>query len=227
MERKFRAVRFCCLCFAVLNWSGLTHAFAQSDSSFKLRVDVDLATVDVVALDKKGNPVRNLKMEGFQLYEDGKKQEIVSMDEVNAESEASSLGVSPINAKPSHRGKTVLIIFNDSAIRPEFIQESRDSAQKFVKEHMRPQDLFAVADFGMSMKVLQNFTSDREEVMQAIANAAPANAGGGSMYFENLVLSLEGINHSIAPIKGQKTILIYSQPNIGMARDNGTQEKII
>ena len=226
MEHKFRAVLLCCLCFAVPNWSGPQLALAQSDSSYKVRVDVDLATVDVVALDKKGNPVRNLKKEDFQLYEDGKKQEIVSMDEVNAESEASSLGVSPINAKPSHRGKTVLIIFNDSAIRPEFIQESRDSAQKFVKEHMRPQDLFAVADFGMSMKVLQNFTSDREEVMQAIANAAPANAGGGSMYFENLVLSLEGINQAIAHIKGQKTILIYSQPNTGMARDNGTQEKI-
>jgi VWFA-related protein len=229
MASKSRAVRLlCCLCFVgfALNSPKLPRALAQSDSSFKVRVDVDLTTVDVTALDKKGNPVRNLKKEDFKLYEDGKKQEIVSIDEVNAESESSSLGVSPIDAKPSHRGKTVLIIFNDSSIRPEFIQKSRDSAQKFVKEHMRPQDLFAVANFGMSMKVLQNFTSDREEVMRAIANAAPVNAGGGSMYFENLVLSLEGINHSMAPIKGQKTILIYSQPNTGMARDNGTREEI-
>jgi VWFA-related protein len=214
MARKSRAVRLlCCLCFAgfALNSPKLPRALAQSDSSFKVRVGVDLATVDVIVADKKGSPVHNLKKEDFQLYEDGKKQEIVSLDEVNAESESSSLGVSPIDEKPSHRGKTVLIVFNDSSIRPENIKKSRDSAQKFVKEHMRPQDLFAVAEFGMTMKVLQNFTKDREEVLGAIAHADPMNAGGGSMYFEDLLRSLDGIDLSIAPIKGQKTILIYSQ----------------
>ncbi len=185
---------------------------AQSGNSFKLRVDVELTTTNVTVLDKKGNPVRDLKKEDFQLYEDGKKQEILSMDEVNAEAGASSLGANLFEENASHRGKTVLIIFNNSSVGPDYIKTSHDSARRFVQEHMRPQDLFAVAVYGASMKILQNFTSDREEVLEAINQAAGVNSGASTVYFDHLMRSLEGINYSLAPIKGPKTILIYSQP---------------
>ena len=60
------------------------HAAAdQTGESFKLKVDVELATIEVAALDKAGKPVRNLKPDSFRLYEDGKKQEILSFDEVS------------------------------------------------------------------------------------------------------------------------------------------------
>ena len=89
MAGKSWSVRFLlCLCSVglafdstVKSLSGVAAA-AQSDSSYKLRVDVELATIEVTVLDKKGNPVRNLKKEDFQLYEDGKEQEILSIDEV-------------------------------------------------------------------------------------------------------------------------------------------------
>ncbi len=234
MTGKFRYVLLLlCLGSTLLipDFPGLPCATAQSDSSFKLRVDVDLATVEVMAFDKKGKPVRNLKKEDFQLYEDGKKQEILTIDEVNAESESSSLGASPIDENRSRRGKTVLIIFDDGSIRPEYFKKSRDSARKFVSEHMRPQDLFAVAVFDMSLKIRQNFTSDREEVLQAIGQ--PSTVGAGINYFEDFLRSLNAINRSVAPIKGQKSILIYSQSaysgmtriamnNSGVTRVSGT-----
>jgi VWFA-related protein len=194
---------------------GLLYSFAQSDSSFKLRVDVELTTTEVVVMDKKGNPVHDLKKEDFELYEDGKKQEILSIDEVSAEPGISSIGMNPVSETALHRGKTVLIIFDDSSISPEYSKTSRLSAQKFVQDHMRPQDLFAVAAYSMSMKILQNFTSDRQEVLQAIGQARGAVSAGGSGYFENLLRSLDNINHSIAPIKGPKTVLIYWQPLSG------------
>jgi hypothetical protein len=46
----------------------------QSGRSFTMRVDVELVTIEVFALDKKGKPVQNLKKEDFRLYEDGKQQ---------------------------------------------------------------------------------------------------------------------------------------------------------
>ena len=98
------------------NLAGMPNAAAQSGSSFSLRVDVDLVTIEVIALDKKGKPVRNLKKEDFQLYEDGKKQEILSFDEVNGDSRISSLGITPLIESGLHRGKTVLILFDDSTI---------------------------------------------------------------------------------------------------------------
>src|SRR5215475_5175458 len=46
----------------------------------QIRVTTELVLVNVVARDKKGNLVRDLKKEDFTLLEDGKKQEISSFD---------------------------------------------------------------------------------------------------------------------------------------------------
>ena len=78
-----------CLSVGLAFSPSLSGVAAQSGDSFKIRSEVDLVTVEVTVLDKKGNPVHKLKKEDFQLYEDGKKQEILSIDEVNAASEAS------------------------------------------------------------------------------------------------------------------------------------------
>src|ERR1700741_5118478 len=45
-----------------------------------IRVSTELVLVNVVARDRKGNPVRDLKQEDFTLYEDGKKQQISTFD---------------------------------------------------------------------------------------------------------------------------------------------------
>jgi len=190
----------------VQSLSGATAAATQSDSSFRLRVDVDLATIEVTVLDKKGNPVSNLKKEDFQLYEDGKEQEILSIDEVN--SRASSLGAGPIDENALRRGKIVLIIFDDTTIPQLYFQKSRDSAAAFVKENMRPQDLFAVACRGASMKIFQNLTDDRQDVLAAIAQTITFTSTGS---FE-IWPSLEVINRSLAPLKGHKSVLIYGRP---------------
>jgi VWFA-related protein len=204
----FTFLLFCIL--ALVPGPTLPDSAAQEEGSFKLRVDVDMVTVEVVALDKKDQPARNLRSEDFELYEDGKKQEVLSLDEVSVESGNSALGMPPISNRPLQRGKTVLIVFDDSDIAPQNIKRSRDTAEKFVQEHMRPQDLFAVGQYDMSMKILQNFTGDKEEVLAAVRKPAAA-AAGGALYFENLLRALRGICQTIAQIKGQKSILIYSQ----------------
>src|SRR5258708_34707959 len=45
-----------------------------------IHVSTELVLVNVVARDKKGNPVRDLKQGDFTLYEDGKKQQISTFD---------------------------------------------------------------------------------------------------------------------------------------------------
>jgi VWFA-related protein len=203
-------IGFCLMGFAS-NVSGQSPETMPPSSPFKIRVVVDLSTVEVIALDKSGKPVRNLKREDFQLYEEGKEQEILSIDEVNAESGISSLGANLLDESALHRGKTVFIIFDDTSIKPQYIQAARDSAVKFVKEHMRPQDVFAVANYGMSMQILQNFTNNRDEVLKAIKSFAASNNGSGAIYFENLLRAFKEIIPALARIRGQKSILIYSQ----------------
>jgi VWFA-related protein len=209
------------LCFLGLNsylpnqgWSRVAAA-AQSGGSFSLRVDVDLVTIEVAALDRDGRAARHLKKEDFTLYEDGKKQEILSFDEVDGQAAASPKEMPLMDQAGQHRGKTVMILFVDSSIAPRFAKSSRESAWKFVREHMQPQDLFAVGTYVSSMQILQNFTSDREDVLAAIEKSTAYYSTSGMMYFEDLLRSLEQINYAIARLKGQKSLLMYASVGLG------------
>src|SRR5438046_10419650 len=53
---------------------------------FTLRTETELILVNVSVRDKNGNFVRDLKKEDFTLSEDGKQQEIVSLDVENTDS---------------------------------------------------------------------------------------------------------------------------------------------
>ncbi|MBN1568849.1 MAG: VWA domain-containing protein [Acidobacteria bacterium] len=200
-----------CMCFPASIFAlSIPGAFAQSEDGLKLRVDVELVTVEVSALDRDGNPVRNLKREDFELYEDGKKQEIISIDEVNAETEIPSLGASPIYEDTKRQGKTILILFIDGTLGKKNVKASRDSAEKFVREHMRPQDLIAVGSYDHVMKILQNFTNDPEDVLAAIGR--PADPELVEHYnASEFLCALERIIYSIGRLKGRKTLLLYTR----------------
>jgi VWFA-related protein len=215
----------------------------QSGRSFSMRVDVELVTTEVTVLDKKGKPVPNLKKEDFRLYEDGKQQDIISFDEVKSESPRIIPSGNYLDDSDTGRGKIVLILFDDSSIPPIHLKAARDSAARFVNEHMRPQDIFAVASFNLSLKILQNFTHEREKILQAIALPAVSSAGtsrpdpspdqmpgsggrpfpdtrsidartsaaGVGFQVENLLRSIDSLNMSVEHLKGQKSVLLYSE----------------
>ena len=46
--------------------------------SLKLKLDVNEIRLDVVVLDKKGNPVTNLTADDFEISQDGKRQDVVA-----------------------------------------------------------------------------------------------------------------------------------------------------
>lgn len=207
-SRCFLLVFFLCLIGLLPNSSSnlaaAESAGVQSDSPSQLGADAETVTIEVIALDKKGNPVRNLKKEDFQLYEDGKKQEILSINEVSPEPVNFPAGQGPLP-----RGKTVLIVFDDRAIAQQYLKTARDTAERFVTKNMRPQDSFAVAAYANSMKILQDFTNDREKLLTAIKQNPDSVRGSASTH--QLLISLDKIINAIAPIGGQKSILIYTQ----------------
>ena len=213
------------LCFVGLNLNIANTPAAQSERPFILRVDVELVTTEVIALDKRGEPVRNLKKENFKLYEDGRQQEILSFDELTEESAvASTANLGRLEDERWRPGKSVLIIFDDSTIASAHLKAARDSAATFAKQHMNPGDIFGVASFGMSLKILQSFTSDRDAVLKAIGEPAISSAADpvgqaknltpladDSRRPQNLLRALDLLSLSIERIKGQKSILVYSE----------------
>ncbi|HEU0007167.1 MAG TPA: VWA domain-containing protein [Terriglobia bacterium] len=150
--------------------------FQAAPQGGTLRVDVDLVTIEVIAQDKKGTPLLNLKKEDFKIYEDGKQQEIVSFDAVTDKAdEPMPTSLKDIDDS-NRRGKVVLILFDDSNITASQIQMSREAAEKYVKQHMRPWDFFGVASYGLSLKIAQNLTHDADKVVAAIRQPAMSHA---------------------------------------------------
>lgn len=181
-------------------------AFAQQTgqpaiSQTRIEVTTELVLVNVVARDKKGNLVRDLKKEDFTLLEDGKKQEISTLDFENVDeqamagvAEATVSGVAgqgpgtllhtAKQAPPSldARDRRLMLLFFDfSAMDPEQIDRSVDAAKKFVETRMQPVDLIALVSLATNMRVDLDFTDDKTKLMAALS----AYASGQGQGFDN------------------------------------------
>src|SRR6266851_1668487 len=164
----------------------------------RIQVTTELVLVNVVAHDKKGNLVRDLKKGDFTLFEDGKKQEISTFDFENVDelqtagtAETTVSGVaggtllrSGKQAAPSldaRNRRLMLLFFDFSAMDPEQIDRSVEAAKKFVGTKMQPADLMALVSLATNMRVDLDFTDDKTKLMAALT----AYSSGQGQGFDN------------------------------------------
>ena len=173
----------------------------------RIQVTTELVLVNVVARDKKGNLVRDLKKSDFTLFEDGKKQEISTFDFENVDelatagaAETTVAGVtgtgallrSGKKAPPSldARDRRLMLLFFDfSAMDPEQIDRSVDAAKKFVSAKMEPADLLALVSLATNMRVDLDFTDDKAKIVAALT---AYNSGQGQGFDNGSTGSSEG-----------------------------------
>jgi VWFA-related protein len=167
-------------------------------SQGRIEVSTELVLVNLVARDKKGNFVRDLKKEDFTLFEDGKKQEISTLDFENVD-EMATAGAAEVTVSGSAGGtllragkkapptldardrRLMLFFFDFSAMDPEQIDRSVDAAKKFVETKMQPADLIALVSLATNMRVDLDFTDDRAKLAAALA----AYSSGQGQGFDN------------------------------------------
>src|SRR6266513_1134419 len=164
----------------------------------RIRVSSELVLVNVVAHDKKGNLVRDLKKGDVSLLEDGKKQEIATFDFEKVDelatagpAEAAVSGVAGgallsarKQAEPSldaRDRRLILLFFDFSAMDPEQIDRSVDAAKRFVDTKMQPADLMALVSLATNMRVDLDFTDDKTKLLAALT----AFHSGQGQGFEN------------------------------------------
>jgi VWFA-related protein len=165
----------------------------------RIEVTTELVLVNVVAHDKKGNLVRDLKKGDFTLFEDGKKQEISTFDFENVDelqtagaAEATVLGVAGaatllrsgkqgVTSLDARDRRLILLFFDFSAMVPEQIDRSVDAAKKFVGTKMQPADLMALVSLATNMRVDLDFTDDKSKLLAALT----AYSSGQGQGFEN------------------------------------------
>src|SRR5882762_10023158 len=173
-----------------------------------IHVSTELVLVNVVARDKKGNPVRDLKQGDFTLYEDGKKQQISTFDFEDVDQLPITAGPTVSGAAPGTllhstkkapptldaRDRRLIVLFFDfSAMEPEQIDRSVDAAKKFVTAKMQPADLIALVSLATNMHVDCDFTDDKDKLLALLSSY---NSGQGQGFDNGATGSAEGTAES-------------------------------
>jgi VWFA-related protein len=155
---------------------------------FKFRVESELVLVNVIARDKQGKPVLDLKRDDFTLLEDGKPQRISSFDFENLDSTPLASGSGPSQqsveggpaapAKPlltrkdaeeALSNKRVIVLFFDlGSMSPDETQRAVDAAKKYVQQKMTASDLIAIVSLASSLRLDQDFTNDQARLLRVL-----------------------------------------------------------
>ena len=168
--------------------SGQTQKTSQQ-GGFRIRVETELVLVNVVARDKQGKPVSDLKQEDFTLLEDGKPQHVTTFDFENLDTaplnsvaangpSQQTVTEQPAPSKPlltskdmeqELSNKRVIVLFFDlSSLQPDELQRSVDAAKKYVQTKMTAADMIAIVSLGSSLRLDLDFTGDRARLVRAL-----------------------------------------------------------
>ncbi|MCX6538517.1 MAG: VWA domain-containing protein [Acidobacteria bacterium] len=150
------------------------------------RSAVDLVTVNVVVRDKNGTVVKGLKRDDFIVLEDGKPQTVDTFDfeEVDAADNPpppsaipTILGgvgkplPAPLVGRPvvdMHDRRLVVLMFDLSSMAVEDTQRALDAARDYVNTKVGQADTVAIVTYASSLDVAQDFTSDKNVLLNTI-----------------------------------------------------------
>jgi len=143
-----------------------------------LRLETELVQIDVVVADKDGKLVRDLRREDFELYEDGKKQEITHFAigtsaqpakwlavEKNKPAEKSSAAAPPVEIQA---GRYIVMAIDDFHLEPANLMIAKRTLQRFINTQMAPGDQVAIATTSGNIGMFQQFTNERDVLERAI-----------------------------------------------------------
>ncbi len=243
--------------------AGMTPLPAQEQGTstpqggFVFKANSDLVLTNVVARDAKtGEPVKGLKQSDFKVYENGKEQRIATFDFESVEmatplkeATVSGLAAGPTGnkavavAKPEElRNHRLIVMFFDlTSMQPEDLERSVEAAQTFLKTKMEAADLVALVSLGDTLTVDQDFTADKEALInevgayngtegQGFAQGANANTNQvedttaytpdeseyNDLNTDRELFALRSIAQSLAKINEKKSLLYFSG---GISRD--------
>ena len=210
---------------------GTPSAFNQAPitSSQVLRTEANLVLVDVVATDRKGEYVKDLGPQDFQVFEDKKLQEIKSF--------------SPPGEARSPQGPSqpryIVLFFDDSTMNYQNQMWARRAATQFVEKNASPDHLMAVVEFGGMTRVVQNFTADAKKLARAtsapgfsavspnepggaeVASTGPMGGPAPGMWniasaaadfgARSFLLAIRNLAKSLQTLPGRKTLILFSE----------------
>ncbi len=199
MQRPVIAL-FLCACLSANAQQPAQNAASGPETNLRFATTTQLVVEDVLIKGKDGKPVLGLKPTDFTITEDGKPQKIsvfefqtLEEELAGASSGPSKLGAETTIAKPpeksgvkplttiqiaperagdlKYRNRRLMVMFFDMTSMP--IQDQRraqTAALKFLQTQITPADLVAIMTFSSDVKVVDDFTDDRDQLAKDIRN---------------------------------------------------------
>jgi VWFA-related protein len=216
-----------------------------ADDDSVVRVTTNLIQIDVVVTDSKGNLVKDLKQEDFEIRVNGKVQPITAFSSINLEPQPPARSALAGNKttlnqttestppaptavlRPNQVKRTVALIIDDVSIDCQNIPYVQKALKKFADEQMQEGDLVAIVRVGSSIGALQQFTSDRQQINAAIERVRfnPGvgrclNFGEQRHYLEEIMPELAETDRTIKGDEGVRMLLEQRLANPGLTATN-------
>jgi VWFA-related protein len=195
--------------------SGLSQAqqqSAQADSGTVIKTETKLVLVDAVVTDKKGAYVRDLTVKDFKVSEDKKEQNIKTF----------SFEADP-NSPTASQKRYLVLFFDNSSMSFGDQAQARKAASRFIETNGGANVLMAIVNFGGSIVISQNFTSDVDRLKAVVTGVkgsfTTTNASGPGGQLDraaadfgarDMILSLRSLAKNLADVPGRKTLVLLT-----------------
>ncbi|HUE85055.1 MAG TPA: VWA domain-containing protein [Vicinamibacterales bacterium] len=143
-------------------------AGARQEKTTLFRSMVDVVSLNVTVVDSQNRYITDLTEEDFSIFEDGTRQDLIVFNRTSL----------PI---------ALSLLIDTSASMESRMRIAQDAAVGFVRK-LRSQDLAQIVDFDSRVQVLQDFTSDADELERSIRTTSP---GGSTALHNALYISLK------------------------------------
>ncbi len=146
-------------------------------------VEVIVTNVDVVVTDKEGKRITGLKPENFEIYEDGLLQKLTNFYEVKGmevyisvpekEREEPPEPLQPLPQQATQIENKIIIYFDNWHLHPLNRNWSIKKIESFIRNNFSPDNNSQgmVVCLGQELEILQEFTSNEWQLLQAIDKA--------------------------------------------------------
>ena len=202
---------------------------AESIEPLQIRLSVNEVRLDVVVLDNKRNPVKDLTAKDFEVFQNGARQNILSSVYIDnqfvtapkpsvARRDNRNLTLLPTaDYKREDTGRTIILVVDDLSMSFQNGHHARMALRNFVEKQMQHGDMVAFLRTSRGNSALQLFLSDKGQALARIdamrmETAISPNADGSHLFrvYDNQLSTLSYSLRALKDMPGRKFFIMMT-----------------
>src|SRR5262245_5523958 len=178
--------------------SNRVEKYAAQGPGETIKINSSLVAVPVSVTDAAGHPVRNLTAEDFQLEEEGKRQQVVSLG---------NPGKSPVE---------IALLFDITGSVFDLFQFQRQAALRFLKEALKPNDAVSIFTIGVRPKLVRSRVVGINKAIAAAKTIEPTKQA--TCFYDTVVEAARYLGKTAAP--GARRVIVVISDGEDMLSEN-------